>query len=64
MFTMLLFGVSIVLILGIINLLLVVFQLLSGMRIIDVRPGTHRITGIILVVLAVIHGILGILANF
>jgi hypothetical protein len=63
MFTMSIFGISIIMILGIINLFLLIFQLLSGMRIIQVKFGVHRKTGITLFITGLLHGILGILAN-
>jgi hypothetical protein len=63
MFTMSIFGISIIMILGMINLLLLIFQFLSGMGIIQVKLGVHKKTGITLLVTGVLHGILGILAN-
>jgi hypothetical protein len=63
MFSMSVFGVSIILLLGIINLLLLIFQLLSGLHIIQVKLGVHKRTGIILFVTGLLHGVLGILAN-
>jgi hypothetical protein len=56
-------GISIILILGIINFLLLLFQLATGLRWIKVRFGVHKKTGILLLVLASIHGVLGVLAN-
>ena len=56
-------GVSLILILGIINFVLLLFQLSTGLRWIKVKFGVHRKTGIFLVVLAFIHGALGILSN-
>ena len=56
-------GISTILILGICNFLLLVFQAASGLRIVKVRFGVHKKTGIALLVLAVIHGFLGILAG-
>lgn len=56
-------GVPIVLIGGIINLLLVIFQLLSGTRVIKVSNKIHRLTGFILLVCASLHGLLAILIN-
>lgn len=63
MFTMSVFGISIIMILGIINLLLLIFQLLSGLHFIQVRIGLHKKTGITLFITGLLHGILGILAN-
>jgi hypothetical protein len=48
-------GVSIILILGILNLFLLVFQLCTGMRWIKVAYKTHKRTGIVLLVSAIIH---------
>lgn len=56
-------GVSIILIGGIINLVLVLFQLLSGLRYIKAPFGVHKKTGILLVFCALIHGILGFFAQ-
>jgi len=56
-------GISIILILGIINFLLLLFQLTTGLRWIKVRFGVHRKTGILLFVIAAIHGLLGILSQ-
>lgn len=56
-------GVSLILILGVINFVLLLFQLSTGLRWIKVKFGVHRKTGILLFVLAFIHGSLGILAN-
>ena len=57
-------GISIIFILGIINFLLLLFQLSSGLRWIKVKFGVHRKTGTLLFIVAFIHGFLGILANF
>jgi len=56
-------GISIILILGVINFLLLLFQLSTGLRWIRVKFGVHRKTGILLFIVAFIHGFLGILAN-
>ncbi len=56
-------GISIILLLGIVNMLLVLFQLLSGLRVIKVPMGVHRKTGIALVIFAAFHGILAVLSN-
>lgn len=56
-------GVSIILVLGLVNLLLLSLQLSSGLRWIKVPYGVHRKTGIALFVTALIHGILGIIAQ-
>lgn len=56
-------GVSIILILGILNFFLLMFQFLSGRRIIRVSPSVHRNMGTVFLIAALAHGILGILAN-
>ncbi|OGD29256.1 MAG: hypothetical protein A2Y56_10500 [Candidatus Aminicenantes bacterium RBG_13_63_10] len=56
-------GVSIILILGLCNLVLVLFQAASGLRIIKVRIGVHKKTGLVLVIFAVTHGVLAFLAS-
>ena len=56
-------GVSPILILGIVNLMLVTFQISSGLRWIKVPYGVHRKTGITLFVSAVVHGVLGLIAQ-
>jgi hypothetical protein len=56
-------GVSIILIGGLVNLILLLFQLLSGLHYIKVPFGVHKKTGIVLVFCAIIHGILGFIAQ-
>ena len=56
-------GVSIILILGLINFVLLSLQLSSGLRWIKLPFGVHRKTGIALFITALIHGILGIVAQ-
>lgn len=56
-------GFSFILVLGIINLLLLLFQMATGLRWIKVRFGIHKKTGIALFVAAVIHGGVAVLAN-
>jgi len=56
-------GVSIVLILGVINFLLLLFQLSSGLRWIRVRMSLHRKTGITLFLVALTHAILAYLSS-
>ena len=57
-------GVSIILILGFINMILILFQLSSGLRWIKISYGIHRRTGMILFISAALHGILAYLANY
>ncbi|MBP1722314.1 MAG: hypothetical protein H6Q44_19 [Deltaproteobacteria bacterium] len=56
-------GISIVLILGVINFLLLLFQLSSGMRWIKVKMTVHRKTGITLFFVALCHAVLAYLAS-
>ncbi len=56
-------GVSIILILGICNFLLLLFQMSSGLRFIKVSFKVHRKTGIILFIMATIHGTLAFLSR-
>jgi hypothetical protein len=57
-------GISIVLILGIVNLILILFQAVSGLRLIKVKPRTHRASGLFLTATALAHGLLATLANW
>ncbi len=56
-------AISIILILGIINFLLLLFQLSTGLHWIKVKFGIHRKIGILLVIVATIHGLLALLAS-
>ncbi len=56
-------GVSIILILGVINFSLLCFQAASGLRWIKVPFGIHRKTGLVLFIVATIHGLLAIFAH-
>jgi len=56
-------GISIVLIIGIINFILILFQLSSGLRLIKVSFLTHRKTGIALLISASVHALFGILSQ-
>ena len=56
-------GVSPILFLGIVNLLLLSFQLSTGLRWVNVPYGVHRKTGIALCVSAFLHGVLGLIAQ-
>jgi len=56
-------GVSIVFILGLINMILILFQLSTGLRWIKVTFRTHRSTGMILFITAALHGLLAYLAD-
>ncbi len=54
--------VPIILILGIFNFLIILFQLSTGMRWIKVSFLTHRKSGILLLFSASVHALLGILS--
>ncbi len=54
-------GVSIILILGIINFILLLVQLTSGLHIIKLSFSFHKNAGIILFITGSIHGLLAIL---
>jgi len=51
-------GVSIILILGFLNMILILFQLSTGLRWIKVPFGIHRRTGMILFISAALHAFL------
>jgi len=54
---------NIILLLGIINFLLVLFQVASGMRFIKMSFAAHKWAGIALLISATIHGTFAILAH-
>jgi hypothetical protein len=56
-------GVSIILILGIVNFALLTFQLITGLRYIRVKFVIHRNSGIALFCCAFVRGLLAILAT-
>lgn len=53
-------GISLVHILGIINFILLLFQLSSGQHWIKVKFGIHRKVGLVLVATASLHGFLAL----
>ena len=57
-------GVSIILILGILNMLLILFQISTGLRWIRVPFRVHKRTGIVLFFSAVLHAALAFFANY
>ena len=57
-------GVSIILFLGILNMLLILFQISTGLRWIKVPFKVHKRTGGALLFSAVIHACLAILGNY
>jgi hypothetical protein len=54
---------SIILLLGIVNILLLLFQLFTGMHWIKVRLRLHRKAGVLLVIVAAVHGLIAVLAH-
>jgi hypothetical protein len=56
-------GISIILILGILNFLLILFQLSTGLRFIKVPFGVHKKTGITLFVSATLHATFAFLSH-
>jgi hypothetical protein len=54
---------SVILILGVINFLLVLFQISTGLHFIRVPFSVHRRTGILLFFTALIHGTLAMVAD-
>mgnify|MGYP001207741853 CR=1 FL=1 len=59
-----LFGINIILWLGIINFFLALFQLLSGLRYIKVKYKIHKLLGIIFFFTATIHGVYALITNY
>ena len=53
-------GMSLVQLLGLINFMLLLFQLFSGRHWIQVKIGIHRKVGMVLVATASLHGLLAI----
>jgi hypothetical protein len=56
-------GISIILMLGILNFLLILFQMSTGLRWIKVPFGVHKKSGMILLVSATLHAVLAFLAS-
>ena len=56
-------GVSIVLLLGILNFVSILFQMSTGLRWIKVPFGVHKGTGILLFVSALVHALLAYLVS-
>ncbi len=56
-------SLSVILVLGILNLILALFQLSTGKHWIKVPIKIHQRSGILLVVSAIMHGVLAILAD-
>jgi hypothetical protein len=58
------FGINIILWLGVINFILILIQLLSGLRVLKMNFKLHKRLGITLFITASIHGTLAILVNY
>jgi len=56
-------GVSIILLLGMLNMVLILFQMSTGLRWIRVPLGVHRRTGMLLFVSALVHALLAYLVS-
>ena len=56
-------GVSIILILGIVNFALVAFQLLGGLCVFKAPFWSHKYAGILLCITATVHGVLALLVS-
>ena len=56
-------GISIILLLGMLNMALILFQMSTGLRWIRVPFGVHRSTGMLLFVSALVHGFLAYLVS-
>jgi hypothetical protein len=56
-------GISIILLLGMLNMVLILFQLSTGLRWIRVPLGVHKRTGMLLFVSALVHALLASLVS-
>lgn len=56
-------GMSIILILGILNFLLILFQMSTGLRWVKVPLGVHKRSGITLLVSATLHAVFAFLTS-
>ena len=56
-------GISIILMLGILNFLLILFQMSTGLRWIKVPFGVHKKSGMILLISATLHAVIAFLAS-
>jgi len=54
-------GISIILLLGMLNMALILFQMSTGLRWISVPLGIHKRTGMLLFLSALVHAILAYL---
>jgi len=53
-----------IIVLGIVNLILVLIQLFSGLKVIRISFKSHKRFGIVLVFGAIVHGLLALYTNF
>jgi hypothetical protein len=56
-------GISFILLLGMLNMVLILFQMSTGLRWIRVPIGVHKRTGMILFVSALVHALLAYLVS-
>lgn len=54
------FGINIILLLGIINMILILIQVIGGLRIMKISFKVHKFFGIILLFTAIIHAIFAV----
>jgi len=56
-------GISLILLLGIVNFMLLAFQLFSGLHMLKVSFTAHQKAGIALCITATVHAVLALLAS-
>jgi hypothetical protein len=56
-------GISIILLLGMLNMVLILFQMSTGLRWIRVPLGVHKRTGMLLFISALVHALLAYLVS-
>ena len=56
-------GISFILLLGMLNMVLILFQMSTGLRWIRVPIGVHKRTGMLLFVSALVHALLAYLVS-
>ena len=56
-------GISIILLLGMLNMVLILFQMSTGLRWFRVPLGVHKRTGMLLFVSALVHALLAYLVS-
>lgn len=60
---MLIFDIPVLLVTGALNFFLLLFQLITGLRLVKVKFGIHKTTGIVLFVVATLHAFFAVLAS-